>query len=404
MAEGLLLTPNWNGGITENREFLTGMFTSRDGKEQRWARRNRPRITVDFTAMLRVEGLRQLEQVKTIGGEQKIGHFTHARRKLLYDASAGDTEILVDQLPTQNQVCLHRGTRIEFVEWVGSGTIEGFDEGFDEGYGPYGFRLILNAPLKQNWGRGTSVRPVLIGRASAETSLTLLSNTVATASIRFFPTPGDDVPQEAVTAYSPTIDGAEVFLLKPDWTTQPSVTMVTQFETVDYGVGIQQHYTPIDFSYRTTTLNFSELSSEKVMQAVGLFERMRGMAGEFYCPTWSSDLELAASASIGATALFVKDEGVARAFTGDTVRKAILVVFKNGTFLPLKLSSIASAGTPGQSRLNLSAALTTALSPGSIAMICWLPICRFATDVLTVQWITDEAARFTMSVRALETP
>lgn len=403
MANDLYLVPNWSQEFSETREFLTEIFVSRSGKEQRRARRNRPRLTIDFGAILNGDSFRAMERSKVAGGEQRIGHFTYPRARLIKPAAAGATEIFVDSLPEYPDFCIHRGLSIEYGTWIGSSTIEAFDEGFDEGFGPSGFRLVLNTPLKFAWNAGASVRPVINGRLTAETSLTMESSTSARLSVRFEPTPGDDIPSVAVTPYS-TFNGAELFLLKPDWASRPTAVFLSQFETVDYGVGVRQHYTPIAFSPRTSTFNYSERSHQDIANAVGLFDRMRGMAGEFYCPTWTSDLELAASASVGATALYVKGEEVEEVYAGDTVRKAILLVKKDGTLLPLGLTSIVPAVVAGQSRLNLAAPLAAAVAPSDLRMISWLPLCRFASDLLTVTWITDTAARFTMNIRSVEVP
>src|SRR5690606_33643845 len=50
-AELWVLPPNWSQRYEESYEFLTDIFTSRSGKEQRRALRNTPRKSVSFQAM-----------------------------------------------------------------------------------------------------------------------------------------------------------------------------------------------------------------------------------------------------------------------------------------------------------------------------------------------------------------
>jgi hypothetical protein len=138
------------------------------------------------------------------------------------------------------------------------------------------------------------------------------------------------------------------------------------------------------------------------MLAVQLFETVRGMAGEFYMPTWTSDLEIASNAALNATSIFVKRSEVAQLYATDKTRRGIAIYKKDGSIVTLLLTAIDSVAPAGQSRLTLASPLSAALNMTDVSMVSWLPICRFASDSLTLNWVTDTAANFVMNVQTLE--
>jgi len=193
-----------------------------------------------------------------------------------------------------------------------------------------------------------------------------------------------------------------VFLVKPNWISPPTVNFVTPYEVVDYSTGIIASYAPVRFSSRTATYNFTESSYDDAMLAVQLFETVRGMVGEFYMPTWTSDLEIASNTALNATSIFVKRSEVAQLYATDKTRRGIAIYKKDGSIVTLLLTAIDSVAPAGQSRLTLASPLSAALSLADVSMVSWLPLCRFASDSLTLNWVTDTVANFVMNVQTLE--
>jgi hypothetical protein len=93
---------------------------------------------------------------------------------------------------------------------------------------------------------------------------------------------------------------------------------------------------------------------------------------------------------------------VAQLYATDKTRRGIAIYKKDGSIVTLRLTAIDSVAPAGQSRLTLASPLSAALNMTDVSMVSWLPLCRFASDSLTLNWVTDKVANFIMNVQTLE--
>jgi hypothetical protein len=400
MATPLYVSPNWSEGYSETREFLTDIFVSRSGKEQRRARRAKPRCTINFSALLDAPLFRKMETSINLaaGQDLKIGSFVTPSPQLLISAEPGSSTLIVDTLPAAADFCIASGINVEYLKYVSQSNITNVASTIATS----GKQLVLESPIQTRLREGARLRPVVEGKVGVETAISMASAGVGSASLKFELEPGTTIPAAGSLPTFPSLNGVSAFLVKPNWASPPTVNFVTPYEVVDYSTGIIASYAPVRFSSRTASFNFTESSYDDAMLAVQLFETVRGMAGEFYMPTWTSDLEIASNAALNATSIFVKRSEVAQLYATDKTRRGIAIYKKDGSIVTLRLTAIDSVAPAGQSRLTLASPLSAALSLADVSMVSWLPLCRFASDSLTLNWVTDTAANFVMNVQTLE--
>lgn len=428
------LIPNWSAGVRETYEYKTTVFTSESGKEQRTALRMTPRRKVEFTALLRDKALRRFQGVLHNRGAQILTIPDPAREGaiLVRPAAAGDTVLYLNQAPYWLAVGVDIGistldatgqydTSGGSVASVGAFSFD-FSDDYDIGGTDYGATLTLTQPLAEDWPAGAEVRPIISGRLP--TSVTLSHETAALANVGV--SFDVRVPSEVSFLYAEEglkFRNREVLLAEPNWLSPPSVTYSTPFSTSDYGRGITATFLPVDFYTRTTQFLFSGQSDETdIMQVLGAFVRAKGRRGEFAMPSWTADMLPAGPIVMGSN-LIVQGRQIADDYLTSDVNRAVAVLTAQGNWILRWITSaeVVTWNTSGSfgpgfgegfegspdgsdlfTRLQVSPAFTANVYQSDILMICWLNVCRFASDTLTVEWLTDGVATITVNIQTLE--
>ena len=220
-----------------------------------------------------------------------------------------------------------------------------------------------------------------------------------------------------------TFASREVLLAKPNWIAPPSVELTSPFETVDYGRGVTASFRSIDFFTRVTQFTYSDRDVGDISSIIGIFHRMKGRRGEFWSPTWMTDFLPAEPIIEGSTTLTVQDATLAADYAGSTVNRAIAILKSDGNWIFRQVASMASVSSVAggaftsayndafdsapasgnrYTRFTVSQAFGQTVPMVDIEMICWLNVCRFASDALTVEWLTDQVARTVLNVMTLE--
>lgn len=408
------LIPNWTESVAETYEFRTTVFTSRSGKEQRMAERLLPRRSVTFSTMLWDEGLRTFQAFLHARGASTVSIPDPARfaGMMAESASIGATHIVLQNTPEW----LRAGSKLALSdllqsEFRNAGSIV-----------PDGDQVQVNltAPLTKAWPMGTVVRPVIEGRLAKEVVLEFKTDSVATANTVLTILPPSQVPDLGDVVFE-TFDGRPVLITAPNWTELPSVTHSTPFEEVDYGRGVTRNYLPIEFYTRITQFNYLGRSREDIAELLTMFVDMRGRQGEFYCPSWISDMVAASGIAADSDELTVYGNIIATTYDDSTVNKAVAIRLNNGQWIFRKVISIVATSSSGAgsysedfsedfdaektdsySLITFDEVVDQDIYRRDIAMICWLNVCRFASDSLSIQWSTDDIGQAVLQIMTLE--
>lgn len=423
------LIPNWNDRVNEIYEFRTSIFTTHSGKEQRMAERLLPRRTVNFTALLWGSALPAFKALMHSRGASTISIPDPARYAAVLESPvlSGSLEMVVNSWPLWLKENMPLVISSLYDSEFKAGQEVVIAGSFDLGFDPDHFdvdsktKIDVSAPFSKSWPAGSVVRPVITGRLKQEVKLTFQNDSVADAEISLSILPGSDTAGFVPFEFE-IFDGRPVFLTSPDWSTSPSVSHSTPFEEVDYGRGTTQAYLPIEFYTRISQFDFVGKSRQEIHEILSLFIEMRGRQGEFYCPSWTTDMIAVGGISSGTNVLTVESSLIADTFNGSTVNKAVAILLNDGRWIFRSVVEIISttASGPGAftiaydegfdspsvnglfSRLVFDAVVSEDVPEQAIAMVSWLNVCRFASDTLNIGWITDDVAQTTLQIMTLE--
>jgi hypothetical protein len=218
-----------------------------------------------------------------------------------------------------------------------------------------------------------------------------------------------------------TFNGRPVLLASPNWAQQPSVSFSSGIEEVDYDRGIVKAFLPIEFYTKITQFNYADRSRDDIGVLLTLFNQMRGRQGEFYSPSWTTDMLPSGGIANGSEYLTVVGSAVGETYALSTVETALAIKLFDGTWLFRKIINIIATDDPGPgafsldfdesfdtgssglfSRIEFDTAVGADIPQSQIVMICWLNVCRFASDSLTIRWLTDDVGQAVVQIMALE--
>jgi hypothetical protein len=389
------IVPNWKNEVEEVYEFKTDIITFRSLTEQRRARRTNPRKSWSYKAMPIRDDFRAAQRIIT----DRFDQITYAANPLVSvytesDLSAGGNTFDVSSVPdwlVADAVCqlsYNNGVRaLVKVKSVAGSTVT-----------TYG---VVGA----TYPSGARLRPTEACRIDAGTKLGMAARGVAIGDITLNVEPGSLYYPDPPAA-TDTFNGRELFLKSPNWKSTVNLDFGASRESVDYDQGRVTLFSLSSFMYRNWRGTYLGRSQAEVKEVVDFFRRMKGMQGEFYAPTGLADLVPIANLTGGTKTLKTAgphDYGVYA--LGDRtssreVNKAVFVKLKNGNYEVNTISNVVLSGS--DSVFNCGNNWSTTMAPENIAYVSYLPVCRLASDTLTIQWETAGVAQFALAFRTLE--
>jgi hypothetical protein len=378
--------PNWSNPVSVEYQFKTSVLTAEDGSEQREALRQTARVSLSFDAILHADEMRR--QVADLAAGQHKRFVVPARWRTVHlaaPATGGATTLSVDSVPfwlvQGTTVVLFDGDTMESVE-VSSIA---------------GTTLTLSTPLVTDFAPGSRVHPAIWGRVQDTVSFAARTNRTWTGSARFDADPAAD-PQPIAPATPTLFEGRELFLTRPNWKSSPSITFKQTQDVVDFDTGLIEVGTPRVDHTITLKMGYLGKSADEAEQLIGLFLRMRGRRNSFWMPTWQDDISPKIDAPVGSSTIEVAGSEFRDAFATSKTYTVLAVEWKDGFIQVNRIASQALSGS-------LDSVLTTTdpwvRAVDSSATVMWCPQWRFATDLLEVQWVTDQVAEVTFALQSL---
>lgn len=388
------IMPNWSDPVRQTWEFKTEILRSRSGKEQRIARRTTPRKSMEFTAAASEENRRRLARIldKFQYVDQVVPDIPRrvtATSVVPTGLAAFTVDDVPDWLKADTVVVVVNGAdlSLRYVQSVDSGS---------------------NTVLFKNVGNmefpvGSWICFAFIGNLDDRLSTNSLTNSVSSLAFKFSSTPAREDYFDPGAA-DVVFNNREVFLARPNWGQTPGVDFERLTETVDYDNGTTARFNPVAFGTRITKWGFVNFNYSEAESICKTFLRARGQRGEFYMPTWANDLPPKVALVSGGTILRTNGLEVYEAYKDSTVFQAIMVLLNDGTKLFRKVSSMFTTSdmTGTDTVVQLSTAWPYAINTSDIVMVSWLPCCRFASDLLTIDWLSDDKSQMQIAIRTLE--
>lgn len=378
---------NWDSPYEVEIEFRTDIFVSRNGKEQRRAQRRKPRKRITYQSIF---DNKQLRKYNAIIASRQTRTFTIPEEtktvKLAASAATGTDTLVFDTVPEwvvpnyNYMLLLDNRREIVRVDSVSGNTVS----------------LVGN--LQNDWLIDDYLVPVHTVRTSTNISAPLVTNTVSIVNQTWEVEPTTE-PFEQNSIQYDFYEGYPVFNENHNWLSSLSVEKNYNREEVDFGKGRVRYYTPIDFPNQVRGLSLLTESLSRIESIKTFFKEMRGRAGEFWLPTWERDLELIADVAVNTDRLLCEGTELFEYYPEDKVFRNIYMVLKDGTTLFRRIESYQLLGD--NTEVQVTEPLP-ALTVGDVELICFLPRTRFASDTLTISWLTREVASANISFQTLE--
>lgn len=377
-------TPNWSNGYKITYAFKTEIITSANGREQRSALRRTPRKTVEYTSTLSGDALRKAKG--HLWGRQHLPLVVPEESRfarLAAAVTAGDQTLTLDAAPAW--LAADGVVVVANDSWAEMLPVESIS----------GAVVTTKSAAGSDWPAGTRVHYGLGGFLAGSLTASSATSKAGELAVVFNSDPASERFDGGSGTTFPLFDGAPVFLKKPNWVNRPTLTFAHDVTEVDFDRGAVARFTPIQFGreLRQAVYIGRDFGDAEIIR--NLFFRCRGQLKAFWVPTWEFDIEPSETVPSGSSAINVDGWGFHEAYGGSTVHKAVFVKWADGSVAYRRVDAIneATTGTGKQvSSITLAAPFSKAVDP-RFDMVGWLYLCRFATDQLTIEWITRSVAQ-----------
>lgn len=391
MTDLVPVTPNWQRAFRVGYAFKTEIMESRSGKEQRRALRISPRRTFEYEGLVRPASVAAFNRFMVDQHNQDVyvADYTKMIKAAQGIVSSGTALVFKAgtvpawAVPTAKVALVHRERQALRTITTVVGSTVNFSES-----------------EVTSWPAGTKLAPTVKGMLDDTARVRFRTNAVAEAPIRFSVRPGSEVVSALVADASDYFDARELFTWRMNWGESVESTYVFPTETVDFDFGVTETYRPISFASRVRQATYVTKTRAETEDLISFFLRMGGRCGEFRMPSWEPDIVPSAALVASDNKMTVAGTALYDTYNGDTVHTAIMVLFKSGLRVYRKISAMAIVS--GNTQLTLTADWPFSEPASNVKLVCWAPVCRFASDEIIVEWLTDSVAQVRLSVMSLE--
>jgi hypothetical protein len=375
--------PNWASPVVESLEWLTGVYASPTGAEQRQVLRLAPRRALEFGVTLSNVNRSFFDAYldRYGGGEFYLPVWYEAGR-LLASEAAGSLRLVISgerkELSRATAVCVQGSTPYDWtVAEVSSGSATG---GLTT--------LTLASPgLAVLAAAGAKVYPAARSRLSEDAvSFSRASDDATVAQVRFdLLTPANWADDPGLDTY----DGYPVIAFPFNESQNPGGTVRRLFVESDNNTGIRLRQDTADLAFPGVTGTSSFVGRTRADFARSLLYAMQGRAAQAWFPSPSIDFKLTENVADGEDQLTVQRNGYTDTGGPETGRDQIAMLYRDGTtaYRQITGSTIIDAGNT--ELLTLDAPYNLGFSKDWVRRISLLMPGRFDQDRFEINHLTD---------------
>jgi hypothetical protein len=384
----------WSRPITVEYAFRTAIVTARSGRQQRAAERDVPRMAVSVN-LLDWADRRQRFQTDLMHAQSEVMFVPLPWRATTLEAVNSPTEVV---LPTPVPAWVLPGAYL----WIDGAAQEAVRIA-----SVAGTVLTLADPLQGAHGPAEKVLQALPGRVPNSLSMRAPVPGLWQGDVRIELEPGNIVdpfyplgtpPGPDLPAWWPgpsSIDYADfrslvVLMRKPNWQDAMQITTERERDTVDLGFGRTRTFERHDFSTIGYRMKFTFRSPSDTERFCTFFRVLYGQRTPFWMPSHSEDFrDVQPLLSNGFSA---RNTGQAL-FDGSPTHGFVVARWPTGE---RQFNEVQAVGA-NSNRVEVLCA-TNWIRSVSEARIEWLLPMRFASDTLTVAWLTPLVAEATITM------
>lgn len=377
--------PDWKRGFSVRRSFLTDLIASRNNTEQRRALRDDPRVTVQYAALASGSALRAAQHFLRVRQNDPVAipdYTRYVRTASL--AGMGASALSVTSPPgwiADGQLLVLCGAAVSELVLCD---------------GVAGSAVSLAAALDNAWPANSVLRPVFFGSFRPSLRSSRYKPDAAEIDVYLDCYPGAD-PESYSSADS--FNGYEVITQAPDWSQPPGIDHIWPIEHVDYGMGRTAQFRPIERYQSLVEHQFTGLTQAATRAFEAVFIRAKGRRDILYHASCLPDMILAGD--VTGTSFTVTGSAIADdlgAVDYGVVSQAIEIIQTDGTRLRRLVTNISASGSNSVITVDSSVTLTVATT----ASISWMPKVRFASDELTVNWLSPALAEIRVAMQTID--
>lgn len=389
-----LFAPQWSSKVTARYEFKTDLFNSRSGREQRRALRNTPRRSLMYSTVAAGDEFRSLGLFLRTNQNQPVAapEWTRWVFTSATTASLGTvlTFVATPAWMVVGQAVMLLSGSTSHVATITAAT---------------GTTVTLDTAVTASWPAGSIVYAALLCSLSATMQAKHLTNAVKTVPVMLEVYPGSEPVADTGSA-AITFNGREVFPLTANWANDVSVEHQWPVETVDFGRGRVTDFRPIVFPSQIRKATYLQRDRDEVQALVDFFCRMKGRRGAFYLSSDDDDLLLAATSSSGGSTLTVNAGDWTSLLAADAggyedAQEAICIRMRDGTRLYRLVTDVSGSGA--NRTLTCSGTWPGSMSDATVSGISWMPLVRFASDILELSWLSNAVAETQINFQSIMT-
>lgn len=368
---------DWEEGLLETLDFLTGVLASPIGSEQRFRARLTPRRTFDLTFKLVRERRRLFdEMMNAIGGLEFWMPVWHDPVRTNGFSLAGQNKFIADVSNTDFS--------------FSSGVYIPIGDVFNYAILPItlaeGDGITVEDPLTQTWPRGTLMYPIIRVAAVDLPSVQSITDEVTTVTMKFraigktfFQGTGD------LPIYKDNI----VFDVEPNRAESMTFGYANFMAQLDNETGLIARQIFGDVGNNTQAYNFTAKGRQENADLRALLFALGGRQLPLWLPTFNNDFELVGDANLTSTQLVVSRCGYTDMGGPRPGREDIAIWKKDGTKIYREVTNSVLVGDGSTEQLTLDDPLGTILTPFNIKRISFLSLARQDSDSIEVHHLTD---------------
>jgi hypothetical protein len=383
---------NWDAAFTEVYEWSTGVLRGRSGDEQRFMRRQHPRVTIETENLVNRADMQYVQNLINGWQQQRfaVPLWNHSEQiTKTYPAGTTEVDMLTTGVPFKSGGLLMfwRGVQDFEVVEVKSFTAD---------------KITLSRPTIKEWGEDSRLALCVAGNMARQVQLNKLTDSITRSNVIRFESDAKEWESfQQLRDDHKKFKGLPFWDAMPDWTRGIETTMSRESRnTVDYLAGPQIVTDLADQTDETFTYEYLLKTRDEIKKFKNLLYRTRGQAALFWVPSWTNDLELIDIAAAGATNLKIRDSGVTAFLTGKNARTAIMLATNSGILMYAGITGIKAGDNDAV--VTIDQGVPEQVEPKDVRMFGFLRRVRMDTDTIRIEYITDGIARVSVPFRVRE--
>jgi hypothetical protein len=404
--------------ITEKFEFKTSIITAYEGQEQRIKLRDLPRhyLSYDYSSMSAIQaqwlrGVLRMRQSNTL-----YIPMWHSPIHLQNDVVQGSKAIYIEESGMINL------NRCQYIMVFDKDDYKQNNVTYKiNSFGSNGLVGLESGTTKELKRINCFIFPLIRCSIQPTTGLNYVFANGTEVSVNF-----EDI-MDMTTIYVPdeymfnydedyntrnnynlplTINSREVFLNKPQWISDDSLTLSIDKNTtkLDNDTGIFVYDLKNNLSYDKTSMNFYLMSKKEINNMIRFFHRMYGSLKSFYIPSWVNDISPCRNINTGTNYIYTDFDELYKFYSSNNRKKKIVIFTKDMRSYVYDILTYSYEIIDGYKygKIILASYVTTSILLTDIKIISYINLVRFNEDSLTLNYESNIVAQTTVVFKEVD--